>query len=195
LPATAAYAGELPFAHDPALHQPRSYSGQKQGLCFIANKDAKRDIWLAQLSASGLIPTVYGNYFMRHPLFWKHPLHFRPSVATQAMGPVYAPYQAALNIHAKVVREGTNMRTFECAGYGIPQLVERRPGLERYFEPDSEILVFSTVEECVAQYERLAGDASLAARLTENARRRVLAEHTYKQRAIVMLKELVTCNQ
>lgn len=192
LPATASYAGELPFAHDPALHRPQSFSGQKRGLCFIANKNAKRDVWLAQLSASGLIPTVYGNYFMQHPLFWKHPLSFRPTVAAQAMGAVYARYLAALNIHARVVREGTNMRTFECAGYGVPQLVERRPGLERFFEPDREILVFSSTEECVAQYKRLTGDVRLAGQLTENARRRVLADHTYKQRVLTMLKGLVT---
>ncbi|OIQ80823.1 hypothetical protein GALL_374230 [mine drainage metagenome] len=163
-------------------------------MCFIANQDAKRDLWLSQLAEAGLMPTVYGNYFLQHPMFWNNPLHFRPAVATRAMGAVYARYQVALNIHAQVVREGTNMRSFECAGYGIPQLVERRPGLERLFDPDSEILMFSTVEECVAQFERLAGDARLAARLAENARRRVLAEHTYRQRATAMLQGLVAFN-
>jgi len=189
LPAGMAYAGEMPFAHDPGIHRPQAFSGQKRGLCFIANRDVKRDIWLSELRAFGVTPTVYGNYFMRHPLFWKHPLSFRAPVAARAMGAVYARCHAALNIHAQVVREGTNMRTFECAGYGVPQLVEYRPGLERFFEPEREILVFSSAEECAAQYERLRGDAQLAKALAENARRRVLAEHNYKQRVSAMLKE------
>jgi hypothetical protein len=191
LPADAKYQGELPFAHDPAIHRPYPDTGRKQGLCFIANRDPKRDAWLAQLSAAGVMPKVYGNYFFRHPLFWKAPGQFRPSISPLGMGRIYARYQVALNIHAAVVREGTNMRTFECAGYEVPQLVEYRTGLERFFEPEREILVFSSAQECLAQYERLQQDRKYAARLAENAKKRVRAEHTYTQRVATMLHGLI----
>jgi spore maturation protein CgeB len=191
LPQTSTYAGELPFAHDPGMHVPYPVARRKQGLCFIGNKDLKRSRWLDQMFNVGLMPTVYGNYFLRDRLFWDHPRSFRPAIPTGEMGRIYAKYQVALNIHAEVIREGTNMRTFECAGYGIPQLVESRPGLEKFFEPEHEILVFSSLEECMAQCERLVSDEKSAIDMAERARQRALAEHTYRHRVATLLEGIL----
>ena len=95
-------------------------------------------------------------------MFWQYPFSFRPAVANDAMGDVYARHKIALNIHARVVRRGTNMRTFECAGYGIPQIVEYRPGIENYFTPEKEILIFRDVDEMAAQIHSLLDDPARA---------------------------------
>lgn len=176
------YAGVLPFACHPGIHRQVPERGDAKGFCFIANRDAKRDRVLGYLFEHGRGVHVYGNYFLRHRLSWRHPSWFHAPVANREMGAVYARYLATLNIHAEVVRGGTNMRTFECAAYGIPQLVEYRPGIEELFDPDKEINVFAGDQELLSLMERVEQDIDDARRRAERARQRVLAEHTYAHR-------------
>jgi spore maturation protein CgeB len=184
------FAGELSFAHDSNFHFPqKSNSLFKKSLCSIMNKDIKRDHWLEKIAMENEIPDVYGNYFFNHSLFWKYPLKFHPSVRNKQMGNIYNQYEISLNIHASVVREGTNLRTFECAGYGIPQIIEYRPGLENFFEPEKEILTFSTIDEFNYQYKRLSSDKPLRKRLAMSSRRKVEASHNYKDRVDKILRD------
>lgn len=184
------FAGVLPFAHAPEVHAPTRCTGPRRGVCFIGNRDLGRDAALGRLAESGLPLHVYGNYFVRHGLFWRHPLRFRPRVPIAGMARIYARHQVSLNIHARVVRGGTNMRTFECAGYGIPQVVEHREGLDELFEPEREILVYRDLDEMVAQIERILGDPVLAVRLAERARQRAATEHTYGHRVRAICAQL-----
>ena len=187
------YAGVSPFGFLPTPNfaiTPRRDSRSK-GLCFIGNKDPKRIPLIESLLDDGVDLTVYGNCFLAAGPFWKHPLNFRPPVPFEKMGKVYNRFKASLNIHARVVREGTNMRTFECAGYGIPQIVEARPKLEELFIPEEEILMFNCKDELLSQVDRLLHDEHLGTRLASNARRRVLAEHTYQHRVRTLLGDFL----
>lgn len=186
------FGGVVPFACDPGLH--RLGEGDHpdyRGLCMIANRDAKRDRYLDQLFISRRSIRVYGNYFLKHRLFWRHPASFRPPVPNGRMGAVYAHHQASLNVHAQVVRGGTNMRTFECAAYGIPQVVEHRPGIENLFTPGEEIRVFHDESGMIEQIDRVLKDRREAKRLAERATIRALSEHTYEQRVRALLEDLV----
>lgn len=187
---TDRYAGVLPFACQPLMHRWVARREDAQGFCFIANRDAKRDHVLRYLFENGRSVHVYGNYFLRHSLFWHHPSCFRPSIANRRMGAVYARYLASLNIHAEVVRCGTNMRTFECAAYGVPQLVEYRPGLEALFDIDREIYVFNGVQELFAMMEEVEADVGEAHARAARAYERALAEHTYAHRIREILTKL-----
>jgi spore maturation protein CgeB len=189
------FGGELTFAHSPAIHHLPATAPRRSDICFIGNKDPKRDPQLAYLFTAGYRPMVYGNYFLRRPIAWRYPQCFRPAVGNQEMGGVYAEYKISLNIHAEVVRQGTNMRTFECAGYGIPQVVEYRPGLEKHFEPGSEILTYHDPEEMPEQIERLLRDPKFAAELALRAHRRAIAAHTYYHRAATLLSELLSSDE
>lgn len=186
---TQRYAGELAFAMHPSLHHPAA--GRGSGLCMIANRDSKRDAHLGVVLAAGLRPRVYGNYFLRHPLALRHPGCFRPPVDYHRLGAVYARHAVSLNIHARVVREGTNMRSFECAGCGIAQLVEYRPGLERHFEPGVELEVYREPAEAVERARALLADPRRARAMAERALHRARAEHTYHQRLERLLAGLV----
>lgn len=182
--------GELGFACCPSMHTSDLERTERRLLCFIGNKDAKRTPYLQTLLSQGIDLSVFGNYFFRHPLYWKYPRSFRPSVANRKMGSIYAAYKIALNIHAQIVRHGTNMRTFECAAYGIPQLVEKRPGLECFFTPGEEIITFSNQDELKENLLWLQGDQPLRRKIAFAAQKRVLAEHTYKQRMQKILHEI-----
>lgn len=185
------YGGVLPFAFHPALHSPEPSCARSKGdVCFIGNRDDKRDVYLARLLREKNRSLIVGNYFLKSDLFWRNPMSFRPSVANEAMGRIYARHRISLNIHAKVVRQGTNMRTFECAGYGIPQVVEHREQIEAYFEPGKEILCFRDEEEMMEQIRALLRDPMRASRMAEAARSRALAEHTYRHRVETILRDL-----
>ena len=187
--AGARFAGVLPFACDPGIHTPAT-AHVVRDVCFIGNRDAKRDAHLAALLASGARCTVVGNYFAHHPLFWRHPGSFRPRVAPAAMGRVYARHRLSLNVHAAVLREGTNMRTFECAAYGIAQLVEHRPGLDALFDPEREIATYREAAEIPARVAALLADPDHLLAMARRARDRVLAGHTYRHRVAALLDGL-----
>jgi spore maturation protein CgeB len=104
------------------------------------------------------------------------------------MGRIYSGHKVSLNIHADVVRRGTNMRTFECAAYGIPQLIEDRPGLEAFFSSGDEIATFVEVEELQERLVRLLSDPVSASAMALRARRRVFKEHSYHHRCVALLE-------
>jgi spore maturation protein CgeB len=72
-------------------------------------------------------------------------------------------------------------RVFEAAGAGACIITDAWPGIEMFLEPDSEILVAQDGTQVAAHLDAL--DPSNAARIGRAARRRVLTEHTYAQRA------------
>ena len=183
-------AGVLPFAMLPAMHQPRPARADAKGMCFIASRGGKRDAWIGDMLARGIDCHSYGNYVFRHPLYWHHPRQFHRRVPLAAMGDVYARHHVSLNLHAEIVHGGTNMRSFEAAGYGTAQLIEQMPGLDALLEPEKEVLTFRTMDELAAQYQRLTHDADLRQKLVENSRKRVLSEHTYQQRVMAMLERI-----
>jgi spore maturation protein CgeB len=72
-------------------------------------------------------------------------------------------------------------RVFEAAGAGSCLITDAWQGIEDFLEPDREVLVADSGEAVVAQLEELS--PARAAKIGDAARRRVLAEHTYRGRA------------
>jgi len=73
-------------------------------------------------------------------------------------------------------------RVFEAAGAGACLIVDAWEGIEDFLEPGREVLVAQDGDE-VAGYLRSV-DAARAAEMGENARLRLLAQHTYAHRAL-----------
>ncbi len=107
------FQGVLDFACLPSVHRPPGRYDSGRGFCFIGNRDPKRDPYLGRLCRAGADFRVYGNYFPLHPLCWRYPGHFRPSVSIDRMASIYGRHLGSINVHARVVKGGTNMRTFE----------------------------------------------------------------------------------
>jgi len=72
-------------------------------------------------------------------------------------------------------------RVFEAAGAGACIITDDWRGIELFLEPDVEVLLAHDGEEVADQLQRL--DGGRAARIGGAARRRVMTEHTYAQRA------------
>jgi hypothetical protein len=84
--------------------------------------------------------------------------------------------------HATVYAS-SSCRPFELASSGAAVVSNPYEGIERWFEPGSELLVVHDAEEATAAYRDLLADPAQAEELGRRARERVLDEHTYRHRA------------
>jgi Glycosyl transferases group 1 len=84
--------------------------------------------------------------------------------------------------HATVYAS-SSCRPFELASSGAAIVSNPYEGIERWFEPGSELLVVNDAEEAVAAYRSLLDDPGQAEAMGRRARERVLDEHTYRHRA------------
>jgi hypothetical protein len=84
--------------------------------------------------------------------------------------------------HASVYASST-CRPFELAATGAAIVSNPQSGIERWFEPGTELRVVETADEAVATYRELLDDPGTAEAMGRQARERVLDEHTYAHRA------------
>jgi Glycosyl transferases group 1 len=84
--------------------------------------------------------------------------------------------------HASVYASST-CRPFELAATGAAIVSNPQSGIERWFEPGTELRVVDTADEAVATYRELLDDPGTAEAMGRQARERVLDEHTYAHRA------------
>jgi spore maturation protein CgeB len=81
-------------------------------------------------------------------------------------------------------------RPFELASAGAAIVSNPHAGIERWFEPGSELVVVEDAEQALAAYRELLGDPAQAEAMGARARERVLDEHTYAHRARRVLELL-----
>jgi hypothetical protein len=89
--------------------------------------------------------------------------------------------------HATVPGSST-CRPFELAAAGAAIVSNPQAGIERWFEPGSELLVVETAEEALRTYRELLDDPARTEAMGLRARERVLDEHTYRHRAERLLQ-------
>jgi hypothetical protein len=99
--------------------------------------------------------------------------------------------RVSLNItrrpHATVPASST-ARPFELASSAAAIVSNPHEGIERWFEPGSELMVVESADEAVNAYRSLVGDPAQAEEMGRRARERVLDEHTYAHRARRLLE-------
>jgi spore maturation protein CgeB len=88
--------------------------------------------------------------------------------------------------HASVYAS-SSCRPFELASSGAAIVSNPYNGIERWFEPDSELIVVNDAEEATAAVRALLDDPGEAEAMGRRARERVLDEHTYRHRARQLL--------
>ena len=89
--------------------------------------------------------------------------------------------------HATVYAS-SSARPFELASCAAAIVSNPYEGIERWFEPGSELLVVHDTSEAIAAYRDLLDDPGQAEELGRRARERVLDEHTYRHRARRLLE-------
>lgn len=84
--------------------------------------------------------------------------------------------------HASVYASSTS-RPFELAALGATILASPYLGIEEWFEPDKEVVLVGSPDEAIERLRWLLGHDSERRAIGEAARRRALAEHTFRHRA------------
>ena len=181
------FLGELPFAFDQYIHKLSAANNKRKLIQSIANMNDSRDIWFNLMEEHNCLPHIYGNYFATSKLWLLNPLKVKPSINFKNQNKVYSKYLISLNIHSNVIKNGTNLKTFEAIGFKVPQLVEYKPGLNNFFEPDKEIMIFSSIEEYKEKLELLEKDKSLRNLLVRNSYKKAKAIHTYDDRVKLII--------
>lgn len=81
-----------------------------------------------------------------------------------------------------------NMRMYEATGVGSLLLTDYKDNIHEIFEPDKEIVVYKSAEECFEKAKYLLEHEDKRAEIAEAGQKRTLAEHTYKHRSEELLE-------
>lgn len=187
---------DLRSAGHEALHVPLGFDASvpsvdsQAGLgvfSFVGAPFDKRIEALRALLAAGLPVQAWGRGWSDHLVdrarTWR-----TKSVGIPADRDVPGPVTHAimrnslgtLNIHGD--QDGFTMRTFEAAGVGAVQFVDR-PDVAEFYVPGEEVLVFDSHECLIEQARKVLAEPTAYAALRERAQARTLAEHTLTHRA------------
>jgi spore maturation protein CgeB len=103
-----------------------------------------------------------------------------------------ASSQITLNRHIDIA-EGyaNNMRLYEATGMGACLLTDAKVNLPCLFEPDQEVVTYSSPAEAVSKLKQLLAQPKAAAAIAARGQACTLRHHTYNQR----MAELVTLLQ
>lgn len=95
------------------------------------------------------------------------------------------------NVHIDNARNvASNMRLFEASGMGACLLTDGGVGMQDYFEPDKEVVLYRTPDEAVEKARWLLDNPEKAREIGEAGFQRTLSDHTFEKR-IPLLKTLL----
>lgn len=175
----------LPGGYDHVAYRPMPASDDLRcGVAFVGTAHPKRVAILSGIADRGL--RIYGAGWSGLPT--GHPLAacaVGRSVFGEEHARLFCSARINVNLHAVGEAFGINHRAFEIAGAGAFQMVDARMGLERYFEPDKEIVAFRTPDELRDKVDyflaRPDERAAIAARGYEKARAHFTIEQRFKE--------------
>lgn len=91
--------------------------------------------------------------------------------------------KVTFNKHADVRWGGVgNMRMFEATGVGTCLITDTGKNMRDLFEPDKEVVTYTSIDEAVEKVNYLMGHKKTAAEIASAGQRRTLKDHTIKIR-------------
>ena len=179
----------LPLAYDHRLVTTPT-SRRSSDVSFIGARYPSREAILAFLHEQGIPVTAYGRDWSGHPVdrvrTWRLGATAVPAerdVARAAAYDVMAASAATLNLHGD--QDGFTMRTFEAAGVGAVELLDRTD-VDGLYEPGAEVLTWETPEELADLCRHALADPAWSDAIRAAARSRTLAHHTFDHRVAVL---------
>lgn len=179
----------LPLAMSPQRFYPMNMP-RSDSIVYVAKNSPGRAQFISQVKKP---LTLYGKKWRR----FKQQHHDSPHqihahhLPPDKLPEVYASCRAVLNIkHEIYVERGVNQRSFEPYGCMTPVLNDDVADLELCFELGREILVYHSLDELHELHAKLTSDTAFAEGIGQAGHHRVMAHHTYIQRANSILKQV-----
>lgn len=177
----------VPLAFDlDTLFSPQHHAQ----VTFIGARYPGRESLLRELHGAGVPVRAYGREWSHHWFdrcrTWRVTSPEFPTGRDLDRGLTYgvmAGSPSTLNIHGD--QDGFTMRTFEAAGVGAVQLIDRIE-VSEFYEPGVEVAAFSSLDELIELANRSIIDDRWGDRMRVAARSRTLAEHTFFHRALAL---------
>lgn len=88
------------------------------------------------------------------------------------------------NKHAGLAgKYAVNIRMYEATGVGSLLLTDNKSNIKEFFEPNKEVVVYNSKEECLDKIKYLLEHEDERKKIAIAGQKRTLAEHTYKHRS------------
>lgn len=177
-------------ACDPAAHFPvRADPYYDATAVLLANRAPERERRVHEFFFQVAVALPTGRFILGG-CGWED---LRMPVNVDYLGHVYASDHNAAHCSARAVLHVSRPAEvdagycpaagiFEAAGAGACVITDSAPGIDSFFEPGTEVLVADNGHELVVQLAAL--NSERASTIGRRARERVLAAHTYAQRAL-----------
>ncbi len=180
-----------------AVHVPLAYDAQVEvrprpshEVVFVGARYPARESLVHALQGAGVPVRAYGRDWSGHLVdrfrTWRVGSPRVPSGRDLTRRDAYAVMAgavAALNVHGD--QDGFTMRTFEAAGVGAVEIMDR-PDVCTLYDPGTEVAVFTSPQEAIELAVRAARDRAWAEGIRASGRRRTMAEHTFDHRAAAL---------
>lgn len=179
----------LPLAFDHRL-VPSPSSIRMPVVSFVGARYPAREHVLKVLHDHEIPVRAYGRDWSAHPVdrlrTWRVSTPTLPAERDIGRAQAYdvmASSSATLNLHGD--QDGFTMRTFEAAGVGGVELVDRTD-VAGLYELGTEVLAFSDLDELVDLCQKVMLSPDWTRSIREAGRSRTLAEHTFDHRVAVL---------
>lgn len=180
-------ARPLYCAADPSAYYPQAVDKQFD-LGYLGTYAADRQPTLKRLLIGPATQWHEGRFVVAGALYpaeivWPQNVERISHLSPEEHRDFYNRQRFTLNVtRAEMIRAGfsPSVRLFEAAACGIPVISDRWDGIDKFFEPGTEILLADTTREVLDILQEMPPEE--ASGVGERARQRVLAEHTAAHR-------------
>jgi len=188
----------LPMAAEPSIFRPLELTPEERErfgspLSFLgAGYYNRRKFFNALLGRSF---RIWGNEWPEGDPVFRHVQEKGRRVDAHDSARIFNATDVNVNLHSSVSHEGVNPfgdfvnpRTFEIAACSAFQLVDRRSLLPELFVPGEEIACFTGRDDFLDMADHYLAHPAEREAFAGKAMRRVLAEHTYRDRMREMIE-------
>lgn len=117
--------------------------------------------------------------------------HFRRPVFGIEMFTTLRRSQITLNCHIDISKQSaSNMRLFEATGMGSCLLTDSKNNLTSLFEPDYEVVTYTSIEECIEKATWLLDNPEKRKVIAKAGQKRTIECHTFDKRAVELIEIL-----
>ncbi len=154
---------------------------------FVGQWDADRVSFFEELADLNI--GVWGHGWTKNvpkgsPLFPK----LKPFVIGAEVAKVYNACKIVVNVHTPFTDYGINMRTFEAAGCGAFQIVDRKEGIFKLFKEGEDIVTFGDIADLREKIKYYLEHEEERKRIAAKTRERILRDHRYSDLAENVLR-------
>lgn len=172
-------------ANAESLQSPLPASECQFPISFVGTAHGDRHAWVEELRRRGIEVTCFGQGWQNGPVAAADiPRIIRNSAISLNLANSVWVWDGLLPHHTNQIKA----RTFEVPGAGGFLLTEWADGIERYYEPGKQLVIFHSLDEAVEKIHYYLAHPAERDAIANAGYERTCTEHTYDQRLAAVLE-------